>query len=86
MRWAQMVFVEDDPGNYDPRFWLDYFGFAGGGYMAQGLSTVLITTGFLSVGERARAHWRAQPEIAPLCGIHVVATSVVLHAPNARRR
>jgi hypothetical protein len=25
MRWAQLVFVEDDPGNYDPQFWLDYF-------------------------------------------------------------
>jgi hypothetical protein len=25
MRWAQLAFVEDDPGNYDPGFWLDYF-------------------------------------------------------------
>ena len=25
MRWAQVAFVEDDPGNYDPHFWLDYF-------------------------------------------------------------
>ncbi len=25
MRWAQLTLVEDDPGNYDPRFWLDYF-------------------------------------------------------------
>ncbi|HEY3624724.1 MAG TPA: alpha-amylase family protein [Terracidiphilus sp.] len=25
MRWAQLSFVEDDPGNYDPAFWLDYF-------------------------------------------------------------
>jgi hypothetical protein len=25
MRWAQIAFVEDDPGNYDPEFWLDYF-------------------------------------------------------------
>lgn len=25
MRWAQLVLVEDDPGNYSPRFWLDYF-------------------------------------------------------------
>src|SRR6185437_14149934 len=25
MRWAQVAFVEDDPGNYDPAFWLDYF-------------------------------------------------------------
>jgi hypothetical protein len=25
MRWAQLAFVEDDPGNYDPVFWLDYF-------------------------------------------------------------
>lgn len=25
MRWAQVGFVEDDPGNYDPQFWLDYF-------------------------------------------------------------
>src|SRR5215467_13293025 len=25
MRWAQLAFVEDDPGNYDPSFWLDYF-------------------------------------------------------------
>jgi hypothetical protein len=24
MRWAQVAFVEDDPGNYDPAFWLDY--------------------------------------------------------------
>src|SRR3954468_16968995 len=42
MRWAQMTFVEDDPGNYDPQFWLDYFKrihadaacLAAGGYMA----------------------------------------------------
>jgi len=25
MRWAQIGFAEDDPGNYDPQFWLDYF-------------------------------------------------------------
>ena len=25
MRWAQLAFVEDDPGNYDQSFWLDYF-------------------------------------------------------------
>ena len=25
MRWAQLAFVEDDPGNYDQQFWLDYF-------------------------------------------------------------
>ena len=25
MRWAQLNFVEDDPGNYDLSFWLDYF-------------------------------------------------------------
>ena len=25
MRWAQLVFVENDPGHYDPDFWLDYF-------------------------------------------------------------
>ena len=25
MRWAQLAFVEDDPGHYDPHFWLDYF-------------------------------------------------------------
>ncbi len=25
MRWAQVAFVEDDPGNYDREFWLDYF-------------------------------------------------------------
>lgn len=25
MRWAQLAFVEDDPGNYDQNFWLDYF-------------------------------------------------------------
>ncbi len=25
MRWAQLAFVESDPGNYDPDFWLDYF-------------------------------------------------------------
>lgn len=24
MRWAQVAFVEDDPGNYDLPFWLDY--------------------------------------------------------------
>lgn len=24
MRWAQIAFVEDDPGNYDPTFWLEY--------------------------------------------------------------
>jgi Hypothetical glycosyl hydrolase 6/Beta-galactosidase trimerisation domain len=25
MRWAQLAFVENDPGNYDPDFWLAYF-------------------------------------------------------------
>ncbi len=25
MRWAQLAFVEDDPGNYDQTFWLGYF-------------------------------------------------------------
>ena len=25
MRWAQIGFAEDDPGNYDMKFWIDYF-------------------------------------------------------------
>jgi hypothetical protein len=25
MRWAQLTLVENDPGRYDPRFWIDYF-------------------------------------------------------------
>ena len=25
MRWAQLTLVEDDPGQFDPKFWLDYF-------------------------------------------------------------
>jgi hypothetical protein len=25
MRWAQLTLVEDDPGKYDPAFWLEYF-------------------------------------------------------------
>ena len=25
MRWIQLAFVEDDPGRYNPAFWLDYF-------------------------------------------------------------
>ncbi len=25
MRWAQLTLVEDDPGNYDLQWWLDYF-------------------------------------------------------------
>jgi type 1 glutamine amidotransferase len=25
MRWAQLAFVEDDPGRYDQKFWIDYF-------------------------------------------------------------
>ncbi|MDE3197963.1 MAG: beta-galactosidase trimerization domain-containing protein [Acidobacteriota bacterium] len=25
MRWFQLAFVEDDPGNYNPQMWLDYF-------------------------------------------------------------
>jgi hypothetical protein len=25
MRWAQLAFVENDPGHYDPDFWLRYF-------------------------------------------------------------
>ena len=25
MRWGQLAFVENDPGRYDPAFWLDYF-------------------------------------------------------------
>ena len=25
MRWAQLTLVEDDPGQFDSKFWLDYF-------------------------------------------------------------
>lgn len=25
MRWAQLAFVENDPGHFDPQFWRDYF-------------------------------------------------------------
>ena len=25
MRWAQLTLVEDDPGQFDPKFWLNYF-------------------------------------------------------------
>lgn len=25
MRWAQLTLAENDPGSYDPNFWLDYF-------------------------------------------------------------
>ena len=25
MRWAELTLVEDDPGKFDPNFWLDYF-------------------------------------------------------------
>ena len=25
MRWTQLAFTENNPGNYDPDFWLDYF-------------------------------------------------------------
>src|SRR5437660_1941909 len=25
MRWSQLTLVENDPGRYDPKFWLDYF-------------------------------------------------------------
>ena len=25
MRWAQLALVDDDPGKFDPQFWLDYF-------------------------------------------------------------
>lgn len=25
MRWAQLTLVENDPGNFDPDFWLSYF-------------------------------------------------------------
>src|SRR4051812_38582701 len=25
MRWMQLVLVENDPGNYDPQWWLDLF-------------------------------------------------------------
>ena len=25
MRWAQLTLAENDPGSYDPSFWLDYF-------------------------------------------------------------
>jgi hypothetical protein len=25
MRWAQLTLVENDPGNFDPEFWLSYF-------------------------------------------------------------
>src|SRR5687767_6116991 len=25
MRWAQLTLVENDPGRFDPKFWIDYF-------------------------------------------------------------
>ena len=25
MRWVQLAFTDDDPGHFDPQFWLDYF-------------------------------------------------------------
>ncbi|MGC8791892.1 MAG: hypothetical protein ACP5U2_00695, partial [Bryobacteraceae bacterium] len=25
MRWAQLTLAENDPGRFDPAFWLDYF-------------------------------------------------------------
>ena len=25
MRWVQLTLVENDPGRFDPRFWLEYF-------------------------------------------------------------
>src|SRR6188768_4570471 len=25
MRWVQLTLVENDPGRFDPKFWLDYF-------------------------------------------------------------
>ena len=25
MRWVQLTLVENDPGQFDPKFWLDYF-------------------------------------------------------------
>ena len=25
MRWFQLAFTEDDPGRYDPAFWIEYF-------------------------------------------------------------
>ena len=25
MRWAQLTLVENDPGQFDPEFWLGYF-------------------------------------------------------------
>ena len=25
MRWVQLTLVENDPGQFDPQFWLDYF-------------------------------------------------------------
>ena len=25
MRWVQLTLVENDPGHFDPKFWLDYF-------------------------------------------------------------
>ena len=25
MRWVQLTLVENDPGKFDPQFWLDYF-------------------------------------------------------------
>ena len=42
MRWAQLVFTEDDPGRYDPKLWLDLFkrtrsdalNLSAGGYIA----------------------------------------------------
>ena len=25
MRWVQLTLVENDPGRFDPQFWIDYF-------------------------------------------------------------
>jgi len=25
MRWAQLTLAENDPGRFDPKFWLEYF-------------------------------------------------------------
>ena len=25
MRWSQLTLAEDDPGSFDPKFWLDFF-------------------------------------------------------------
>jgi hypothetical protein len=71
MRWAQLTLVENDPAQYDVRFWLDYFKEIGadaaclsaGGCVAYYPTQIPLhyRRHYPRVPPRARRHQRARP-------------------------